>query len=178
MTFIGLHKETRERIYITEVAAPREQLRFGDYVCQVCGEILVIKAGLIVRPHFAHMALCKSEYQSHPESIDHQNAKVFLAKKLREAFKEYSGATIEYEVPIPEVKRIADLLTTFRNGWRQADEVQFSPTTIEELEERTNDYARAGIDVRWWLGKGANTPANREWCRKRFGEVFSLSVLE
>lgn len=176
MPFIARKKSTGERIDITLLSSPREQLQANDCVCQLCGAPLIIKAGLIMRAHFAHATLCESDYQSHPESLAHREAKVFLATHLHESFQEYTSASIEYEVPIPEVKRVADLLVTFRMGWRIAHEVQLASITTEELELRTNDYERAGIDVVWWLGRSANTVANRAWCYRRFGHAFCLNI--
>ena len=176
MPFVALHKDTQERIDITRIENPRESLKSGDCVCQLCSTPMIIKAGQILRAHFAHYASCETDYQSHPESAEHREAKIYLATHLREAFKEYTHASIEYEVPIPEVKRIADLLATFPMGWRVAHEIQLASITVEQLEARTNDYARAGVDVVWWLGKSANTPANREWSRRTFGYALCLNI--
>ena len=176
MPFVALQKDTRERIDITRIERPRESLKSGDCICQLCDTPMIIKAGQIMRAHFAHYATCVTEYESHPESVEHREAKVFLATHLRESFKEYTSAIIEYEVPIPEVKRIADLLITFPTGWRIAHEVQLASITTETLEARTNDYAKAGVDVVWWLGKSANTPANREWSRLTFGYALCLNI--
>jgi competence CoiA-like predicted nuclease len=176
MPFVALHRETKERIDITRIENPRETLKSGDYVCQLCGIPVIIKAGLIVRAHFAHTSLCDSDYQSQPESPDHREAKVFLATHLHESFNDYRNTQIEYEVPIPDVKRIADLMVTFPTGWCVAHEIQLASITTETLEERTNDYIRAGVDVVWWLGKSANTPANRNWCRETFGYILTLNI--
>lgn len=176
MPFIALHKETRERIDITQIERPRDVLKSGDCVCQLCDARLIIKAGFVMRAHFAHYASCDTDYHTQPESQEHREAKVFLATRLKEAHKEYASAVIEYEVPIPEVKRIADLLVTFPTGWKVAHEIQLASITSEDLEARTNDYARAGIDAVWWLGKSANTPANRAWARKTFGYVLTLNI--
>ena len=178
MAFIAKRKGTGERIDLTMIEHPREVLKAGDCLCQVCDAPMIVKAGLVRQHHFAHTMPCISDFQCHPESPAHREAKRFLATHLREAFKEYTHAVIEYEVPIPEVKRIADLLVTFPTGWRVAHEVQLASITVEQLQERTNDYTLAGIDVVWWLGKSANTPANREWCRRTFGYALCLTINE
>jgi len=67
---------------------------------------------------------------------------------------------------------------TFPTGWRVAHEVQLASITTEHLQERTNDYTLAGIDVVWWLGKSADTETNRAWCRCTFGYALSLAVYE
>lgn len=176
MPFVARHKDTKERIDITRIENPRQVLKSGDYICQLCDTPMIVKAGLIMQAHFAHTASCTSDYQSHPESQEHREAKIFLAKNLGRSFAEYTNTTIEYEVPIPEVKRIADLLVTFPMGWRIAHEVQLASITSQTLQERTDDYARAGIDVVWWLGKSANTPTNRDWSRKIFGYALCINI--
>jgi competence protein CoiA len=175
MPFVAKRKATGERVDITLIENPRAVLKQGECICQVCDTPMIVKAGLVRQHHFAHVGRCPSDYQSHPESPAHQDAKRFLAANLRGQFREYANTTIEYEVPIPEVRRIADLLVTFPTGWRVAHEVQLASITTEQLQERTNDYTLAGIDVVWWLGKSADTPANREWCRSTFGYTLSLT---
>lgn len=175
MPFIALQKDTKDRIDITTLDNPRLVLKSGECVCQLCGAPMTIIAGQIRVAHFRHMAACPTEYASHPESPQHREAKKFLALHLRTAYAEYTTADIEYEVPVPEVKRIADLMITFPMGWRIAHEVQLASITTEILQERTNDYLRAGVDVVWWLGNNANTPANRDWCRDTFGYVLCIN---
>jgi competence protein CoiA len=175
MPFIAKRKGTGERIDITLIENPRAVLKRGECLCQVCDTQMIVKAGLVRQHHFAHVGRCSNDFQTHPESPAHQDAKRFLAANLREQFAEYANTTIEFEVPVPEVRRIADLLVTFPTGWRVAHEVQLASITTEQLQERTNDYTLAGIDVVWWLGKSADTPANREWCRSTFGYALSLT---
>ncbi len=79
-----------------------------------------------------------------------------IAKTLKAELPEYSLAQIEYEFPIPEVRRIADVVAKFPNGWIVAHECQLASITVEELEKRTEDYLYAGVDVIWWLGKAAD----------------------
>ncbi len=174
MPFVALNKETRERIDITTIRNPREVLKSGEFVCQLCETPMIIKAGMVIRAHFAHYATCKTEYRSHPESPEHRAAKIFLREKLPTAYAEYKIAKLEYEVPIPEVRRVVDLLATFPSGHKVAHEVQLASITTEELEERTRDYEQAGIDVIWWLGRSANTPANRNWCLSTSGVAFLI----
>jgi competence CoiA-like predicted nuclease len=176
MPFIAIRKATGERIDITAIEYPRAALTSGECLCQLCGAPMIVKAGLVRQHHFAHAGRCTSDYQSHPESPAHREAKRYLVTHLREWFKEYENTRIAYEVPIPEVKRIADLLVTFPTGWRVAHEVQLASITTEQLQERTNDYTLAGIDVVWWLGKSADTETNRAWCRCTFGYALSLAV--
>ena len=174
MPFIAIDKKTSKRIDITKIEKPRATLLPEDLVCQLCGCRMMVKAGQIVRAHFAHYTQCTSDYKSHPESIEHRETKLLLSVELPRIYGKYTTAKPEIEVPVPEIKRVIDVLFVFPNGWRVAHEVQLASITTEKLEERTNDYARAGIDVNWWLGKSADTPANREWCSRTFGHVLRL----
>jgi competence protein CoiA len=175
MPFIALDIQTNKRVDITKIPDPRQVLKKEHMRCQLCGSPLIIKAGLIKQAHFAHsVGPCSTEYQFHVESREHREAKLFLVTHLREEFEEYTMATFEYEVPLPEIKRVADILVTFPMGWRVAHEVQLSAITIEEMQQRTEDYERAGIDVIWWLGKSANTPGNRAWCETTFGYALTI----
>ncbi len=178
MPFIAINKQTRKRIDITTIDKPREVLKADELACQVCGQDMIIKAGMIVKAHFAHrpQQLCSFEYKSHPESAAHREAKRFLKEELPNHFIDYKEARLEYEVPIKAVKRIADVLAIFPSGHKVAHEVQLAKITIAELEARTKDYARAGIDVVWWLGHSANTESNQEWCLQTFGECFMLNI--
>lgn len=182
MPFIAIQKSTGRKIDISKIANPREVLKSGDCICQLCEQPMMIKAGVIIRHHFAHMPdkECQSMYKKgHPESPDHDFAKREVARVIEDDLsKRLTGFTVDYEVPIEEIKRQADVLVTFPMGWRIAHEVQLAKITIDELEERTNDYLRAGIDVFWWLGKSADTESNRTWCVKRFGFSFRINIVE
>jgi competence CoiA-like predicted nuclease len=176
MPFIARDRTTRERIDITTYELPRQQLSAGNIMCQFCEQPLIIRAGQIVRAHFAHKAVCTSAYVGHPESQEHLLGKAIVAERLRQDFAEYSTARIEFEYPIPEVKRIADIMVLFPNGWRIAHEIQLASITAGILQQRTEDYLHAGIDVFWWLGRTADSPANREWCEQYFGYSLSLNM--
>ena len=144
---------------------------------------MVVKAAMIVRAHFAHKAACTSPYQAHPESPEHRAGKYFIAERVREQLApDYPNVAIDFEVPVPEANRVADVMVTFPNGWRIAHECQLASITAEQLGRRTEDYLRAGVDTVWWLGKSANTPANRNWCVEYLGfalEInFTLSVTD
>lgn len=180
MPFIAINKNTQERIDITKIEQPRIALREADCVCQACGERLIVRSeflrsGYLVRAYFYHYrGDCNSEYSSHPESPEHLRCKEIVANTLQTQFNEFSEAIIEYEVKVPEAKRIADIMVTFPMGWRVAHEVQLSPISPDKLEERTRAYNSVGIDVFWWLGKSADNAANRTWCLERYG--YSLIV--
>lgn len=167
MQLVAIHQETGERVDITQYEKPREIFPFGSLRCQMedCGKLLMIKDGAIMARHLAHEAVCITSYKSHPESEEHLAGKAFLAERLPVWFSEFTSVKFQLEVPVKEVMRIADIMAIFPNGWRIAHEVQLSPITVKELDDRINDYQRAGIDSWWWFGKeNANSPALQNYC--------------
>ena len=178
MPFIALDKTTKERIDITKIANPRAELKSGDVICQLCETPMIVKAGLIKRPYFAHYARCESDYEQHPESEEHLRGKEIVAAQASTWFNELTNAKPHYEVKIPEVRRVADVLFQFPNGWRVVCEVQLASITIEHLQKRTDDYLRAGIDVYWFLGKRAASHTNLAWSTSTFGFALELEYRE
>lgn len=177
MPFVALDKNTEQRIDITRIINPRHALMATDLVCQLCGEPMIVVAGNFRIHHFRHKAECGSEYEAHPESYEHLQTKYFISRNVSQVMDEYSGVSFDLEVKIPEVRRVADILFTFPNGWRIAHEIQLASITRQILEKRTDDYLRAGIDTIWWIGKSADTHSNRLWCAERFGFVLQVEYL-
>lgn len=178
MPFVALDKNTKERIDITKIENPRLTLKSGEVICQLCEAPMIVKAGLKKRHHFAHYAECNSDYEYHPQSEEHLGGKEIVAEYAGSWFEELAGARPDFEVRIPEVRRVADVLFTFPNGWRVACEVQLASITTEQLQQRTDDYLRAGIDTLWFFGKSAHTSANIIWSIKTFGFALILEYTE
>lgn len=179
MPFVAKDKITGKRVDITKLEKPRLMLQADSCICQLCEKPMVIKAGLHRRAHFAHhKGECVSDYErdpdTSPESPQHLAAKDWLRGMLPTHYVEYRDARLEFEVPIIEVRRVVDLLAVFPTGHKVAHEIQLSPITPEVLQQRTDDYEQAGIDVVWWLGKSAKTEANQDWCMQTFGLVFII----
>src|SRR5690348_844865 len=173
MPFVGKHARTGERIDIWRVEQPRQVYAPGDVVCPLCEGVLYVKDGMVRVKHFAHQARCTSPLAM-PESIDHLLGKQYIAEHVRLELAGYAVAEVEYEMPLPEAGRVADVLVTFPDGWRVAHECQLASITTGELQERTEAYARAGIDVYWWLGGRAATEENRTWCVRAVGLAYTL----
>lgn len=171
MPIAAVNRLTNQRTEIDLVDDPRS-LKQGEWLCQVCKEEMIPCVGYVRKPYFRHKVECPNkEYGSHPESLEHLCAKSELRNMLIEKYAEIGcEITVDIEVPIPEVKRIVDVLVTFPMGWRVAHEIQLAAITTEQLEIRSNDYLRAGIDVVWWLGNHASTDTNKLYCERRFGE--------
>jgi competence CoiA-like predicted nuclease len=183
VTFIAKLKSTGARVDIGALRNPKADLAPDDLVCQFadCGGPLFIKSGLILRSHFAHKpsAPCATRLVAHPESEAHRAGKRAIAAFLREqlAAQGYENARVEFEVPIPEAGRVADVLVTYPMGWREAHECQLANITPQDLTARTGSYFDAGIDAVWWIGEGsaADNRANRLWTQDHQGECVLLT---
>jgi competence CoiA-like predicted nuclease len=177
MGLVAKNKSTGENVYIFEYANPRLDLKKDELECHLCGGELIIKAGLVRMKHFSHKpnAPCSCDYEKHPESYEHLFFKRLISTEIGKEFFEYLNVKAFLEYPIHEVRRIADIVFEFPNGWLVAHEIQLSPITTEQLEERTNDYRNAGVDVIWWLGKSADTEVNRRWVMDEIGECHTLN---
>lgn len=174
MPLSGKLLSTNKTVYIWKFDDPRAQIRKGDLVCKLCGEPMGIRQGLVRAWHFYHLAVCTSDYAQHPESAEHLSAKQHILEFMCGQFKE-SLDSAETECALPEINRVADVLLIFKTGWRVAHEAQLSSITTGELAKRTADYRRAEIDVYWWLGRGAATETNLDWCYEHIGQVGELS---
>lgn len=176
MGFTARNRNSGELISILDYENPRKEINKSDIECHLCKGDLIIKDGLKRIKHFAHKpnSPCSCDYARHPESYEHLFFKRLVAENLGREFSEYLGTKPVLEYPIHEVRRIADIVFEFPSGWLVAHEIQLAGITTEQLAERTNDYRNAGIDVIWWLGHTANSPANREWVIKNFGECYIL----
>ncbi len=168
------YKDTDEEIVITKLENPREVLDIDRLCCKHCEGKVSIKHGNLRAKHFFHIVPCTSTLERHPESPQHSLGKEIIGNHIKRYWKEYSNAEIKYEFPVPEVNRIIDIAMLFPNGWIVAHELQLASITTEILEKRTNDYRDLGIDTFWWLGKSADTKANREWAIEKFGQSLSI----
>lgn len=185
MPFIAKDKNSGEEIDITAFKYPRLELRENDIVCRFCNTEMFIRGGeeRKVCHHFVHKSGCTTKvlYRKDqcPESAEHLMLKYKLRQELPTEFSEYANAKpqLEYIVKDGDIFRIIDLAMIFPNGWIIGHEIQLSKITIQELEKRTSDYERAGIDVIWWFGKDANTPDNRRWSVERLGFSFTFDFI-
>ena len=126
--------------------------------------------------HFVHQHSCTSDVARHPESPEHEEGKLKLAKFLKEQIKDEpeQNAAVEVEYHLPncgEHGRITDVALVYKNGNLLIAECQLSRITPNELEQRTRDYLSVRADVLWFLGKEADTTENRTWLRSVFGAV-------
>ncbi len=177
MPFTAIEKNTGHRVNLLRIKHPHAELKAGEYICEICKEPMMIRGGPVIQAHFAHYpdnhSRCPDREKETPE---HLLAKIEIADALRDGLSEYIDAQIEEEVWIEEIKRRADVLVIFPMGWRIAHEIQLAYITTEELEARTDDYYRAGVDVVWWFGRAADTESNRRWSLKKFGYSLGLDI--
>jgi competence CoiA-like predicted nuclease len=177
MPFIAIDKISGKRIDITTIEKPKQTLRDGQFVCQLCEQPMFIRSGDIRITHFYHKAVCHSDIfvPQERETEEHLFGKKEIARMLREQFNN-QHVLIEYERPLKEIRRVADILITYPMGWRLAQEIQLSDISEKEIEERTNAYESIGIDVIWWLGKKVRL-STRDWCIERFGRVYTIKII-
>lgn len=188
MPFIAKIRDTGERLNIQDYERV-ESLAKEGIVCPFCDGGMYIRGGdrTAYRRHFAHRIECGAdwlpeEYASGLETPEHLSGKEWLRLNFRHLLGDefIKGTTAEYEIVVhvpaygnlPARKRIADVMITFPNGRQIALECQLASITPDTLTERTNDYQRAGVDVRWVLGKAAANPQNCGWCEDTFGVCY------
>lgn len=111
-----------------------------DYFCLECQEIVRVRAGPHRHKHFYHLARnisCRLNGKGMVHLQVQEHIKNLLPKG--QGFLEY---------PFPAVNRIADV------AWLQKQlvfEVQCSPISPEEIEQRIQDYRSQGLTVIWVL---------------------------
>lgn len=181
MSLTAIIKSTGAQIVISDDIALAKQHK-DELLCPFCDHPVIpvrdyFRMGVGVQGYTRHADIdghYETEYRYHPESPEHRTAKAYLATNATELLG-LSVAAHRYEVRMPEIKRIADVLIELDNGDCIVVEAQLSATTPEELEERTNDYTRLGYSVCWALGKDANKDYNYRWCLSQTGICLLLN---
>lgn len=92
-----------------------------------------------------------------------------LAELLAAWFHPWSQAAVTVAVPLAEADLVADVCIPYPMGWRLVHQMPQTALTPDDLAAQTRRLAAAGIDVVWWLGPAANTPANQRWCGAYLG---------
>ena len=115
------------------------------YYCPCCDSELIIKAGSIKIPHFAHKSHASCHASSEAESPYHLLAK----RKLFTWFLTH-GYEAELEAYVPDIKKRADVLVS--NGEKKYA-IEFQCSTISEASfiERTVAYQSVRITPIWIL---------------------------
>lgn len=119
----------------------------GKFYCPACKERVILKAGPIRIPHFAHQknSDCVTSV-SEPESQLHLSGK----RHLHQYF-----ISLDYDVKmeyyIKKLKQRPDLLIHKEGIWK-AIEFQCYPISQKLLEKRTKGYSELGIVPVWIIG--------------------------
>ena len=117
-----------------------------SFFCPQCKEQLLLKAGHIKIPHFAHQknSECDSLF-SEGESAAHLLGK----QQLFHHFSNLQLRTV-LEPYLPQLQQRPDLLLTFKNR-QYAVEFQCSPIAKPSFQQRTSGYLHANITPIWIL---------------------------
>jgi len=196
-----LVKGTQQRVTYEQLEESGMAFNVGDLVCPVTGvKVLprrpaVLKGGGKRRGHFfvKDRAPVAENIIFDPEYFEREGDNIYLLPRgessLHIAGKQYISGFFEDEYPyhvqavdfevlvrLPDNRiRIADVLATLKDGSQVVGECQISPIQEQDLESRTRDYERAGLDVLWFFGPNAQSVSNELWSRDRFGEYLTLS---
>jgi len=117
----------------------------APYYCPCCATELVIKAGSVKIPHFAHKSNTSCYASSEPESPYHLLAKRQLFSWLKE-----HGYQAELEAYLPVIKKRADILVKVEER-TYAFEFQCSTISKAVFIERTESYKSLDIMPIWIL---------------------------
>lgn len=133
--------------WITLVDTPPSEMPAGKFYCPACKERVIVKAGPIRIPHFAHQknSDCVTS-TSEPESLLHLRGK----QHLHQYFIDHDY-DVKVEYYIKKLKQRPDLLIHKDGTWR-AVEFQCSPISQALLEQRTKGYLELGIEPVWIMG--------------------------
>lgn len=139
----------------------------GSLSCPLCGGTVFPRNRFGSLNHFYHQSRCSSLVGHHPESVEHDQGKMYIAHLLEKKFAG-RGYRVEIEQVFKDVGkhgRQADVVLYFPGDIAcDAHEVQLSPISLEELQGRMADYEAAGMNCFWWLGgKAAQKAELKAW---------------
>lgn len=121
-----------------EVIFSRHAQKKCNYTCMECSGTLRLREGEKRQLHFYHLKPSPSCRQS-AKSAAHLQTQLYLQRTLPEG-----EVFLEYR--FSDVNRIADVVWLPQ---KLVFEVQCSPLSKEEMEERMADYAKCGFQVIW-----------------------------
>jgi len=206
MTLTAIHKVTGTRFVSLDFGDIRKEYpEWDQLVCPITQLPVFFRSahvrgeGTMVRQHFAvkgpaegptwpeeivfdpELGTIKNGHKRiGGESFEHLNSKGFVARELREEHGPTAVVTFEEVIAIrPGKKRIADVAIRYPSGFMEVHEVQLASITKEEIQERTDDYAEAGIPAFWWIGKStADRYDLRDYLRNLHGGFCLLEFDE
>jgi|SRR5579872_2677382 len=118
--------------------------------CPACRAQVVLRAGPVLAPHFAHLpgSVCAHPH-AEPETDAHRAGKLLLARWLADRLPD---AVVTVEAPLPATGQRADLLAERVDGTRIALEYQCADLPAREWRRRHRLYRQAGVHDLWLLG--------------------------
>jgi competence protein CoiA len=128
-----------DRVKVGAWEADKEERPF---LCPCCEEVVTLRRGGIIAPHFAHKPPVTCEYGT-GESEEHRRCKIAIYEALvahpcvRKCEMERDLGAVRPDV------------SAYINNVPVAIEVQASSLTLEKIQHRTEEYARRGIYVLW-----------------------------
>jgi hypothetical protein len=175
MTLTAVDPVANQRYYAPAYTNPRDEIPFAErLICPIANvPVICVKQGHrldgYVSAHFRRPSrsdwpsdvIEDSEYRYNGglgESRDHLLTKDFICHGEGgvsiSPYWDFRYATTELRIFIPSKNRyrIADVALDNPVGGKLVVEVQYSPITIHELQERTDDYTDAGWNVQWVFG--------------------------
>jgi len=117
-----------------------------EFHCPTCGSSVIMKAGSVMIPHFAHQSSMDCPQQEGGESVYHEQGKLMLYRWLRSQHLD-----AQLEVFIPEINQRPDILLQVNNRLI-AIEYQCARIPQEEVRSRNQGYIEKGIIPIWIIG--------------------------
>jgi hypothetical protein len=142
--FVALLETDKSRIEAANA------IRGLKHICPRCLAAVILHRGRIKRPHFKHDRDAACPY-GQGESWQHEQAKADILAGIR---ARGLAAEPELEVLSVEGDRRADVIAFApsigsKESGRRAFEVQYSPISFDDLQQRTFAYMAAGVPMLW-----------------------------
>ncbi|WP_028393134.1 competence protein CoiA [Bacillus cihuensis] len=154
---------------------PKERLvewQANNYYCPCCAEELILKAGQIKIPHFAHKKTSACTGFSEPETEYH-----LLGK--RQLFQWFVDNRMEAEMEpyLSKINKRPDILIHYKQQ-SYAIEFQCSPISEELFLSRTKSYQDFGINPIWILAeKRIKRKKTRQYSLSAFQWLFTVNTI-
>jgi len=111
------------------------------FLCPSCQDEVYLKVGMKKTPHFAHKHVCHAVTEG--ETEEHLKGKKILFSWLYSQLRQ-----VEMEKYIPEISARPDVFAVWKNK-KIAIEFQCSIIPSNDINRRTDNYQRIGIETVW-----------------------------
>lgn len=182
MPFVAEQISTSKRIctldfnHHTEI---RKHYQKGDMRCPHChGEVHLVFAQS-KRLFWRHNRISPTCPTGGRETAMHLITKQALVARIARDYRS-EGLSFEIEHRFPDIGqngRIADVAVFHENGDVTAYEIQISPISVDDLQQRTEDYKNQGIEVVWIFSeKALKVPSVLLWSVQEFSGVWVVEL--